>query len=390
MREFIHHKTIKKHLEDCLCVKTEVNKFANNSTNETNYVMYKQGIDPAVFVNKGNGEFVCINSNGENIRKDDIFAYMNEASVKEDEYGIMFKTEDLKIDLDGDIMDNDFMSSLEDKMFPERTNISLKAVLERKAVIGDDMTEFLVDEVIYTTNSEFCKIANGLESEVLKQYNQKNYGKINEKNHGVVIINEAGDGLMVDTAGGYNYARYMCFAPKVDAYIKKQLSEEMRQKAVHEMELYVPLEITEYDEECGEEMKFNGESPYNAIRERIKQENLSDGERGLAEYFHHDNICKDKVYSITPGIGFYYGKMMGVISVKMTKPLNSAELEDLKEYITGQLSDGWGESFEQREIKTDGHEIYVHFWNYDDFYIHTAEEMEEKLKMESEQGIAMS
>lgn len=390
MREFIHYETIKKHLEDCLCVKTEVKKITNNSTNETNYVMYKQGVDPAIFVDKGNGEFVCINSNGENIRKDNIFAYMNEASVKEDEYGIMFKTEDLKIDLCGDIMDNDFMSSLEEEMYPERTNISLKAVLARKAVIGDDMTEFLVDEVIYTTNAEFYKIANGLDSEVLKQYNQKNYGNVSEKEHGVVVINESGDGLLVDTSGGYNYARYMCFAPKIGGYIHEQLSEEMRQKAVHEMELYVPLEITEYDEDSGGEKKFDGECPYRAVRERIKQKSVLDGKRGIAEYFHRDNICRNKVYSITPDIGFYYDKMMGVISVKMTKPLNSMELEDLKEYVSGQLSDGWGEGFEQREIKTDGHEIYVHFWNSDDFYIHTAEEMEEKIKMESEQGMAMS
>ena len=52
-------------------------------------------------------------------------------------------------------------------------------------------------------------------------------------------------------------------------------------------------------------------------------------------------------------------------------------MEDLRSYLIGQASDGWGEGLEQREIRTaDYGEIYVSFWNSEDSWsLQTAEEM---------------
>lgn len=46
-------------------------------------------------------------------------------------------------------------------------------------------------------------------------------------------------------------------------------------------------------------------------------------------------------------------------------------------------NDGWCEGFEQREISTEMGDIYVSFWNSDNWFIKTAEEMgiEENQKM---------
>ena len=79
--------------------------------------------------------------------------------------------------------------------------------------------------------------------------------------------------------------------------------------------------------------------------------------------------------------------MMGVAVIKMTKPLTQTEIDDLKDYVTGQFSDGWGESFEQREIQVSGGEIYVHFWDSEEYYINTDEEMEQMLEQNLNEGM---
>ena len=63
--------------------------------------------------------------------------------------------------------------------------------------------------------------------------------------------------------------------------------------------------------------------------------------------------------------------------------MTSKEFEKIKGEIIGQAADGWGESFEQREISTEMGDIYVTFWNSDNWFIKTAEEMgiEENQKM---------
>ena len=103
------------------------------------------------------------------------------------------------------------------------------------------------------------------------------------------------------------------------------------------------------------------------INFRIKQSINSElelKERGLLAF--SDN---QKVYSAFPRVETKNGDIYGVVTVKSYGEMSKAELIDLVDELMGQLSDGWGEGFEQREITLGGDKVCISFWNPDDFYL---------------------
>jgi hypothetical protein len=71
-----------------------------------------------------------------------------------------------------------------------------------------------------------------------------------------------------------------------------------------------------------------------------------------------------------------------VAECRVQGELTAEELERLKDYVSGQASDGFGEGFEQRPIKTAEDEIYVHLWSSDKRWsIMTRDELEQGPQM---------
>ena len=89
--------------------------------------------------------------------------------------------------------------------------------------------------------------------------------------------------------------------------------------------------------------------------------------RGLAAYFHDENLDK-KVFSAMPRVETRNGDIYGVITVRSYGELNKTEMIDLVGELTGNLADGWGESYEQHPVKLGGDEVYISFWDCDDDY----------------------
>ena len=114
----------------------------------------------------------------------------------------------------------------------------------------------------------------------------------------------------------------------------------------------------------------------NEILAALERERLpNEGDRGLAVYLH-DELLKNKVYSMNPTVEQWNGELWGVLEVQTYGELADSELEALKSEWCGQESDGYGEGLEQRPIKTPDGELYLSFWDSnDDFFIKTEEEL---------------
>lgn len=109
--------------------------------------------------------------------------------------------------------------------------------------------------------------------------------------------------------------------------------------------------------------------------------------RGLMHYFDHDRKVAAKVASAWPAVKEVEGELYGVLICEITESLTEREICVLKDYWTGQMSDGWGEGFEQQPIRIEEGELYVSFWSGEDFWkVMTAEE----LGIEQEQEMEMS
>jgi hypothetical protein len=148
------------------------------------------------------------------------------------------------------------------------------------------------------------------------------------------------------------------------------------------LRLYMPLtaEFFEdqfnYDQEPehleGRELYQYAEQIAKALEDyRMPEE----AERGIMHWYDEEDSVNEKVRSVVFRLEKRDEQLLGVAECQLASSLTSRELAALKEYITGQASDGWGEGFEQRDIRTAEGILNVHLWNSDGWSLQTKEEL---------------
>lgn len=118
------------------------------------------------------------------------------------------------------------------------------------------------------------------------------------------------------------------------------------------------------------------------IQDAIERDQARDIDTMAMYFWTHDQKVNDairaKLLTCDWGVEEIGGKLYGRVEVTATEAFTVEERAAMREWISGQNSDGLGEGFEQRPIETVDGSIYVHFWNSgDDYFIATDDEVEQ-------------
>lgn len=142
-------------------------------------------------------------------------------------------------------------------------------------------------------------------------------------------------------------------------------------------------------DDIAEDISLLSDGDFEDLVDAVNESMDELGPSGLAEYIYDDNLKK-----IIKNINVTVTKKGAETYITATRELTSEEIDDLKSYITGQFSDGWGEGFEQapisewvEDVEYESYEdydyeddsfedsfpernaLYVSFWNHKGFFM---------------------
>ena len=229
MNKHIHYRTLKKVLEEKLGIEIDQKELVNNTTGEIYNILFEEGTDVAIFT-KRNGdafseELVCLDTNGDEIAKEKIVGYINGGESRYVDDELVISKKEITMLCNEKTFDVEELLQREAALYPERTSIMLRGMFSKNG-FSSDVTNFYVDEIIYVDEEEFTKIRRTENVDTFKAYNEKTYEPVADGVHGVLVIGPNGDGIMVDTQG-YDYARYMSYAPNIEMPINYMLEQRM-------------------------------------------------------------------------------------------------------------------------------------------------------------------
>ena len=133
----------------------------------------------------------------------------------------------------------------------------------------------------------------------------------------------------------------------------------------------------EADDEYDVDQSYMDECIGDIVTE-LEREQPQYGET-MVDFFDESESAAEKLQSILWKIEEIGGRYYGCVSCEVKEDLNSEETEALRDWITGQNSDGLGEGFEQRPFEVEDGTLYVSFWSSDkNYFVDTEQEFAER------------
>ena len=145
-------------------------------------------------------------------------------------------------------------------------------------------------------------------------------------------------------------------------------------------DFYCPIQATIIDENGNEWNIAQEDLPVYENEIQLKIEDCQEADMDMAAYVGKHANLRDKLLYVEWGVENRNDRIYGKISCYFSTPLSTEETERLKDAITGQNADGFGEGLEQRGIKTEDGEIHVSLWNHEEYFLKSGEEMDEYLQ----------
>ena len=138
-----------------------------------------------------------------------------------------------------------------------------------------------------------------------------------------------------------------------------------------------PIKFFVIGNDGSEEDNYEGMQSFNELKKAVDNSMQEIGPSGLAQYINNE-LEGILITSIIVGVeGEDKNKrVLSKTVIKTTVELTIGELSKLKDFITAQFSDGWGEGFEQTPIAEwkediedeegetykESYELCAHFW----------------------------
>lgn len=123
------------------------------------------------------------------------------------------------------------------------------------------------------------------------------------------------------------------------------------------------------------------------LEEKMKEYQLCNGQ-GMEQFFDANGDVQSKLKSIVWNFEEFDGKLYGVTTAEFSGEIDEKGIADLKDWISGQNSDGLGEGFEQQEFDVDEGRLSVSLWDFNEYFIYTEEEFQHYLNPAQENTVS--